>query len=213
MKKIFFLILTAFVTSVASAQYVDADALSVLNKTSDKIKKTTGIKGTFDLTMNNAQISQKQTYTGSFALKGDKFKLSLNNVDTYFNGQTQWVYMKENKEVTISTPTVDELKEVNPLLLLTSYKTGYQIKKEEDTTYSGKAVYDLKLYPEDKNAPYFQIRILIEKTTLNPLLVEARSRNGVTTSVKLKQYQENQNLSSSTFVFTPAADDEVIDLR
>ena len=30
---------------------------------------------------------------------------------------------------------------------------------------------------------------------------------------QLKQYQENQNLSSSTFVFTPAADDEVIDLR
>ncbi len=213
MKKSFVFILSLFFVQMISAQVVDADAMSILNKTSEKIKKTTGIKGSFDLIINNAQTEQKQTLPGTFLLKADKFKMSLNNVDTYFDGKTQWVYMKDNKEVTISTPTVDELKEVNPLLLLSSYKTGYQIKKENDTTYGGKAVYDLKLYPQDKNAPYFQIRILIEKATLNPLFVEARSRNGINTSVKMKQYLENQNLQSASFVFTPKTDDEIIDLR
>ena len=40
------------------------------------------------------------------------------DVETFFNGKTQWVFVKENNEVTITEPTLKELREINPLLLI-----------------------------------------------------------------------------------------------
>src|SRR5690606_13461306 len=115
----------------------------------------------------------------------------------------------------VSTPTKEELQDVNPTMILTSYQKGYKIKKEEDKKHNGVLVYDVSLYPEDREKDYFKINLLIDKQTYQILSIATSGKNGTTTIIKIKKYQDNLNLLDSLFVFDskkyPGV--ELIDLR
>ena len=151
-------VLFAF-SSAALAQYVEAEAKAILDKAAQAIQNAGGSKVEFSLTINNAQTNQKQTMNGTLLLKGDKFKLSIADTETYYDGKSQWLYMPDFEEVTISTPTAEELSELNPTAILSSYKQGYKLKKEDDKTVDGKQAFVVNIHPEDRNKPYHRVNI------------------------------------------------------
>ena len=58
------------------------------------------------------------TQEGTLLLKGNKFHLNTGDVETWFDGKTQWSYLRQNEEVNVSTPTPEELQSINPQHLL-----------------------------------------------------------------------------------------------
>lgn len=216
MKNILYFILPAFfIVFNLNAQFVDKDGKAILDKASQIIQKSTGMKADFTLTIDNAQVAKKESIEGVIWLKGNKFKYTASDIETFFDGKTQWVYIKSSKEVSVSTPTKEELQDVNPTMILTSYQKGYKIKKEEDKKHNGVLVYDVSLYPEDREKDYFKINLLIDKQTYQILSIATSGKNGTTTIIKIKKYQDNLNLLDALFVFDskkyPGV--ELIDLR
>ena len=70
-----------------------------------------------DFTISIAeQQAQPITYTGSLAMHGKQFTLSMFNMEAAYDGNTLYMYSDELEELSLSTPTEEELVQTNPFL-------------------------------------------------------------------------------------------------
>ena len=83
-------------------------AKSVLDKAASTITVKDGVKANFKMTGSHGNTS------GTIFVKGKKFHATTPVATIWFDGKTQWTYMKNNDEVNISTPTEAQLQAINP---------------------------------------------------------------------------------------------------
>ena len=96
-------------------------AKSVLDKAAATITVKDGVKANFKMTASQGGTS------GTIWLKGKKFHATTSMAMIWFDGKTQWTYMKNNDEVNISTPTESQLQAINPYNFINLYKNGYDL--------------------------------------------------------------------------------------
>ena len=94
-------------------------AKSVLDKAAASITVKEGVKANFRMSGTHGMTN------GSIAIKGKKFYATTPQATVWFDGKTQWTYMKNNDEVNISTPTEAQLQAINPYNFINLYKKGY----------------------------------------------------------------------------------------
>lgn len=201
-------------TIAFSQDAVDPKAMGLLDKATSSFNKSNkSSKIDFACTVENTQTNKKQDMKGFLLLKGEKFKLSVAGVDTYFDGKTEYVYMPESSEVTVSEPGAEEIKKINPILVLTSYKSGYKMLHIGETTENGKSVEIVELYPEDRKSTYSRLSISVDKSSMLPHAIKFQGKNGVNTTVSVLSYTE-MAIEDRQFAFDLGRKDvEVIDLR
>ena len=78
----------------------------------------TVLEADFTLTVStdNAQ-SSAMAYPGTVTMQGRQFLFSLMGTQAAYDGATMYLYEEDTDELTLSTPTEEELVETNPLLL------------------------------------------------------------------------------------------------
>ena len=62
------------------------------------------------------QQAQPMTYSGNLAMHGQQFALSMFAMDAAYDGNTLYIYSEDLEELTLSTPTEEELAQTNPFL-------------------------------------------------------------------------------------------------
>jgi outer membrane lipoprotein-sorting protein len=211
--ELFVLILLPFI-AVAQEQPKDPKAMALLDKATAAFDSKKGITAEFFITVENTRDNKKESIPGKIWLKGEKFKLSIRDVDTYFDGKTQSVYLKDVQEVTISNPDEEDLKEINPLLLLKSYRAGYKMKFVETFQEGGKLLDVVDLYPEDLKSLHSRITISIEKESMRLHSVRIQGKDGINTVLAIKKY-DHTVVPDDVFLFNPneIKGIEVVDLR
>lgn len=191
------------------------DAKSILDKANNAFVKAGGIKASFIL--NTQEPNQKVTYSqdGSIYIKGDKFKIDVPDAITWFNGTTQWSYIKGSDEVNVTNPTGNELAGISPSVLLNIYKKGFKLINKGEAEYNGKKLYQIELIPENKNADFSKLIIGVNKTDYLIVSISLYTKDGLENKLILNKIQTNVNLSDDTFVFkkTDYPNAEIIDLR
>lgn len=115
MKKICFLITAVLLSATTFAQ----TAKSVLDKAAATVTMKEGVKADFKMTGSMGNTS------GSIIIKGKMFHATTPQASIWFDGKTQWTYMKDNDEVNISNPTEAQLQAINPYNFINLYKKGY----------------------------------------------------------------------------------------
>ena len=115
MKKICFLITAVLLSATTFAQ----TAKSVLDKAAATVTMKEGVKADFKMTGSMGNTS------GSIIIKGKMFHATTPQASIWFDGKTQWTYMKDNDEVNISNPTEVQLQAINPYNFINLYKKGY----------------------------------------------------------------------------------------
>ena len=115
MKKICFLIAATLISAATFAQ----TAKSVLDKAAANITVKSGVQAKFKMTGSMGNTS------GTIAIKGRKFHATTPQAIVWFDGKTQWTYMKNNDEVNVTTPTESQLQAINPYNFINLYKNGY----------------------------------------------------------------------------------------
>ena len=73
----------------------------------------------FTMTYTQSSIANSQspiTYTGNLAMHGKQFSLSMFNMEAAYDGNTLYMYSDELEELSLSTPTEEELVQTNPFL-------------------------------------------------------------------------------------------------
>lgn len=194
----------AVVASVQSmAQSNPAQARAILDKTSKVIGHKSGVSAAF--TLNNPTTGN---VSGTIAVKGGKFNARTPQAIVWFNGKTQWTYMKKNNEVNISTPTQAQQQMMNPYTFINVYKTGY---KMSSTTAGGS--YEVHLVAQNQKRSIQEMYVTVNSKTYVPSRVKMK-HNGRWYTVTISNFSTKKQ-PDSIFTFNskdyPSA--EVIDLR
>jgi outer membrane lipoprotein-sorting protein len=96
--------------------------------------------------------------------------MTLGANETKFDGRTQWVFVSEYNEVSITEPTKEELQEINPLAMIEYYVSKDKISQSDDGA--------INFYPTNpKESEYFRIELRLNKTNLPSRLV-IHQKNG-----------------------------------
>jgi len=77
--------------------------------------ETKTLQSDFTLSMA-ADATQPLNYTGSVTMSGERFKLTILDIQAAYDGKTLYIYQEDNDELTLSYPTEQELLETNPFL-------------------------------------------------------------------------------------------------
>lgn len=108
--------------TTAMAQNNAAKARAILDKTAKVVGRAGGASASF--TMSSASTG---TISGTIAVKGRKFNARTQQAIVWFDGKTQWTYMRKNNEVNVSTPTAAQQQMMNPYTFINIYKSGYKL--------------------------------------------------------------------------------------
>lgn len=194
----------AVVSSVQSmAQSNTAQARAILDKTSKVIGHKSGVSASF--TLNNPTTGN---VSGTIAVKGGKFNARTPQAIVWFNGKTQWTYMKKNNEVNISTPTQAQQQMMNPYTFINVYKTGYKMS----STKAGGS-YEVHLVAQNQKRSIQEMYVTVNSKTYVPSRVKMK-HNGRWYTVTISNFSAKKQ-PDCLFTFNskdyPSA--EVIDLR
>lgn len=203
MKKIFLLSLFTCLTLFASAQSAK-QAMKVLDKTAAVVGRKGGAEANF--TATGSKIGSQ---SGTIAIKGNMFQARTPKAIVWYNGKTQWSYLKMTNEVNISTPTEAKRMSMNPYTFLSMYKSGYNLSME---TKSGN--YVVHMTAQNKKRSVQEAYITISKHSYTPSLIKMRQGTNNWTTIKVNNFKAvNQPNSKFTFNAKDFPKADVIDLR
>ena len=178
MKRIVLAITLALLCSLSYGQ----TAKEVLDKAAATISNKQGITAKFKISGPNFSPTD-----GTISVKGKKFQASTEVAIIWFDGKTQWTYMKQNNNL---------------------YKKGFTY----NMVTKGNS-YEVHLTATDKKRGVQEMYITVNKTSFVPTQVKMKQKQGWTT-INISNFK-TAKLSDSMFRFNnkdyPHA--EVIDLR
>ncbi|MFN3998674.1 LolA family protein [Algoriphagus sp.] len=208
---IFFLLIGSF---QASAQK-DPKAKVVLDAMSAKYQSMKGFTAGFDYTYQDAGVPGDRQ-SGEIAVSGEKYRLKLSDQEIYNDGKTVWTYIQTStyKEVTINDATQME-GELTPSNIYKMYQTGFNYRLLADKTYQGKLANVVELTALKANAPFKEVKLMVDKTTKDLLGWEMSDGQGGVFSYSFKNLKAAPTLAADYFTFDPKKHSgiEVIDLR
>lgn len=186
------------------------DAQSVLEKAEQAFMQAPGIEAVFSL----RYVTDNSIQKGKIALKNKKFKLQVNGMTTWFDGKTQWTYIPANEEVNMSEPDESELESINPYAFLNFYKKGYKLKTGSANQVNGRAVYEVDMLAERKSQDIWQVVLMLDKSTYQPVQIKIRQKNDQWFILNVTDFRKKP-LADSFFTFQKddAPNAEIIDLR
>jgi outer membrane lipoprotein-sorting protein len=178
----------------------------ILDKLSAKAKTFKTITADFAYTLNNPKSNTNQTMNGSVKIKGSKYYVTMSNFQIWCDGKTVWNYNKEGNEVTI-----DNLADVkdggfDPAELFTIWEKNFKHEmKNASATVDGVACYQIALYPNDvKSKAYHTIILNIDKTKMEVLKAEIKTRENATITYKVKSFKTTNEIADGEFIFNKA---------
>ena len=200
MKKILLLLPLLLLTLTVAADNA-SEARKVLDKTAAVVTRKGGASASFTISGGKIGIQ-----SGTIAIKGNKFCATTSAAKMWYNGKTQWTYMKSNNEVNVSTPDAKKQMMLNPYTFITLYKNGYNLSmKTEGKTHQVHMV-------AQGNSSIKEMYITID-SSYHPTKVRM-NQNGTWTTITITNFSA-KNLSDGAFQFNskdyPTA--EVVDLR
>ena len=199
MKRMLFLATLLLLVATTNGQ----NAKSVLDKTAAVVSNKNGVQANFKMVSN-----QYGTTEGTIAVKGRKFHATTPQATIWFDGKTQWTYMKKNDEVNVSNPTDAQLQALNPYNFIYLYKQGYTYTMTKKSSN-----YEVHLTAKDKKRSVQEMYIIISQKSYIPSQIRMKTAQGWNT-IEVSNFKQ-ANLADGTFRFNakdfPHA--EVIDLR
>jgi outer membrane lipoprotein-sorting protein len=203
-----FLLLTFNISSAQSNATAEQIIGSILSDV-----KVNAIKTNFKLAISDKSNPQGQVSNGTFTLKGNKFVLEMDEMKVYFDGKTQWSYIAQNNEVSITEPSEKELSETNPMAILSSFKTKSSIRfssknKSAENQY-------IEMIPKNKLQDITKIEVLVNKNSSSLISIKLINKNGSVTQLSLSNYQKGVKVADNNFIFVASKFKEVLinDLR
>ena len=154
MKKYFAMIALLLMCAGVQAE----SAKRILDKAAATVSNPGGVQAHF-------QMISKQfgTTNGEIAVKGKKFHATTPDATIWFDGKTQWTYMKGNDEVNISNPSGHNYKQSTHITSSTSIRRATNCRLKRWRTHMRST-----LYPTRKNRKY---RKCISSLTKLPIIL------------------------------------------
>ncbi len=187
----------------------DNKAKSILDLLSNKTKSYSSIKAEFTNTFSNTITDLNESQSGTIYLKENAYKLELESQIIISDGETNWIYLIDEKEVNI-TEIDDEENELNPSKIFTIYEDGYNYKFINE----GSNVYQINLIPKE-SSPFSKVELFINKHKMQISSFNMIDKQGSNYNYTIDSFETNIELNNDFFIFNTKEypEVEVIDLR
>ena len=192
----------AFMLSVNAFSQSSADAKKVLDKAAAVVGRRGGAAANFSIT--GGEVGRT---SGSILIKGNKFKAITPETTIWFDGKTQWAYMKSTNEVNVSTPSEAKRLSMNPYAFITMYKNGYHMSMK--TTAAAYIVHLQAIHPARSMQEFY---VTISKTFYPQQIKMLQGKKWVTINISSFRAASHPN-SYFRFRHSDAPSAEVVDLR
>ena len=152
--------------------------LTILQSLFSTLEQKT-LQSDFSITITQEQ-TQPMTYAGTLAMRDQKFALEFIGIEAAYDGQTLYMYSEDTDELTLSTPTEEELIQTNPFLYARALLPLCE--------YAEKAVGDktqITLTPRDQSLGINKFVLRLVTTTLLPVAAEIHESDGKVTTLRL----------------------------
>ncbi len=152
------------------------------------------LQSEFTITVTE-EVSQPMNYPGEITMQGKQFRLTMFDTEAAYDGTTLYVYSASSDELTLSTPTADELTEANPFLYAQALATVCTVSERaaKDNTQTV-----ITLTPSDQTAGIQRFTLRLKKT--RPTEATAKTTQ---TEQSAKATQTTQTTESAKTVFLP----------
>lgn len=201
MKKVNIIIILLIIFVVGSYAQNATQARTVLNKTASILNRKGGLSFNFSMTG-----SKTGSVSGTIAIKGKKYNVRTSQATVWFNGKTQWTYMKKTNEVNITTPTLAQQQMMNPYAFINMYRSVYSLSmKTQGKNYI--------VHMKASNKSIQEIYVTINKSTHIPSAVKFRQGSEWTSITISKVSMNNQSDNIFTFRSKDFPGAEIVDLR
>lgn len=199
-----------------AAEQSDPEATKLLDNVSAKYQTYKSLEATFTLDIEvpgQDKISQK----GTLAQEGEKFRLDMADQVIASDGESNWIYLPQNKEIQINdTEPGDDTGLLTPSDLLKQYKKGDYLYALTNVEREGKkTLLQVEFKPVDKASDYFKIRLSIDKKTNQIYRIKAFAKDGARYSFTVTKFTPNKTFAAKHFQLDPKDYDgvHVEDLR
>ena len=188
-------------------------AMQIMDKTAAKLKSSGGIQASFTATQFK-KTTEGQSVNGKIDISDKCFYMNSQQMSSWFDGKTQWTMIAGSGEVNVSTPTAQELQQMNPYQFVDLYKSGYSASVT-NYQYEGKSCHNVRLVAKKKGKEIQEMRIVIDKNTYLPYSIRILQKNGDWFRLRVTGIKTGQKWNQSHFQFSPKdhPNIEVIDLR
>lgn len=129
------------------------------------------------------EVNAPMNYPGRVTLCGQKFLLTMFDIEAAYDGKTMYMYNADLNELTLSNPTQQELLEANPFLYARALVDVCNITEHANKDGSQTIV---TLTPKDQSAGINRFTLRVRNSDLLPLSVEIKEGKKQTT-LKLKE--------------------------
>jgi len=189
----------------------NADAERVINNLIASVR-TTAVKTNFQLSVTEKNAVISQTISGTFVLKANKFTIEMDETKAWFDGKTQWTYLKSDNEVTITEPTLEELAQINPLSILAAFKIKSWIRFSKTKLVNSDLI---ELIPKNKKDDFVKVEVQLNKKSKALEIIRLLDKKKSTTLLKLTNYKNAGNVPDADFTFKKANYKQILinDLR
>jgi outer membrane lipoprotein-sorting protein len=209
--------LLTFFPLCLQAQAQDREAEKIMDKLSKAIASYKCLYFEYTLRIEDVQLNTSELRYGKVLTKGNKFKLSTNNLDVYSDGTNQWQYLKEENEVTVSLadPESDDLMS-NPVGFITGNRKEYKQSLKGEVNEGDLVLTEIDFYPRDLKTPYSYVRVRINEKKQVPYSIKYVGKDGVHYTIRINNYAPDTDVpDDGEFVFDVAKHQDVIvnDLR
>ena len=181
------------------------NAANILAQASNKFTNSKSITASFSI------IDNGHSQNGSITVAGNKFVVTTPQLSTWFDGKTQWSYAPNVNEVNITNPTADELQQINPFAIISSFRNNFNASMLN----SAKGTYKIQLTPKKSNQSIKKVELTLSSSTYYPSLIVITAKNNTKATIKVKSINAGNTQPASTFTFNakkyPGV--EIIDLR
>ena len=203
-----FLLASLFAAFTLSAK---EDPKAILDAAVNKLENSGGVRGQFTITHFEGTKEAGTTH-GHLTMKGDKYTLTTPEHVTWYDGETQWTWLKSSNEVNMTRPTQTELRKSSPAALLGAYKKGYKLSMKR-SKLRGQKVWEITMTAVSSASRPERVVIDIAED-YTPMCLRARN-DGNWTRFAIYAHAVTQNFSDDDFRFRQAdyPTAEVVDLR
>jgi outer membrane lipoprotein-sorting protein len=200
MKKLL-LLFTCFFALLTSNAQDNRIAEKILDKVSVFLSNPEGVRIDFTGSEN-----------GYLIMKGEKFYLNTQSIQSWYDGKTQWSYLTDNEEVNISSPTKEEIQAISPYHLLKRYKSDYTYIYIGQSKRKGKLVHEINL--TSKSDIINDIKLIISDDN-KPVAILFYRNNKLMSEVNITSLETDSKIDDKQFRFdkTKYPQVEIIDLR
>ncbi|MCC6289768.1 MAG: outer membrane lipoprotein carrier protein LolA [Chitinophagaceae bacterium] len=212
----FFVSLSAFSQNNSNSLGTsDPDAKKILEAVTAKFKSYSAVKATFQLQIENSAGKVQGTKKGTAYMKGNQYKLELNDQEIFCNGKNVWNYDKSSNEVQLSKFDPNGNSFTPQKIFANFYDKDFLYKLNGEKKEGGKTLQEIELTPTDKSKAFFKILAYVDKASKNIVSTKVFEKNGNRYIYKVTSFTPNAKIADSVFAFDakkyPGV--EVVDLQ